>query len=160
MSTYMDESEESLLCPVCNVPPDLAALVHECVFGSGELTSCCEHLVPTMEFGTVADDLARACGGQMVWYQIRAGMPHGLKEEWQRALEDEGASHDLEGEYFIAHFVEACATVVRVDRHYDTVGGVGTASNVCTPFVWVKDRTLFAQELLEQLNRAAAPAAK
>lgn len=147
-------------CPVCGVIPDLGKLTEESMLGREDLTACCRHLVPTLEFGCVADELALFCGGQPLWQQIRAGLSFSLKEQWREAIGDEGQSHDLEGEYFIKCFVEPCASVAQVDLHYDTVGSVGCSSNACIPFVWVTDRSVFAQQLLEQLTHPTPPKAR
>ena len=146
-------------CPICGVIPNLEELTSEIWFGKSEFTACCRHLVPTVEFGCVAEELAGICGGQLVWKQIRDSLSFALTEEWREAGE-EGQSHDLEGEYFIKRFVELCPAVAQVHLHCRDVGSVGCASVACTPFVWVTDRKAFAHQLLQQLTRVAAVPAK
>jgi hypothetical protein len=109
------------------------------------------------QFGTQADDLASFCGGSKLWRKIYMKLPDDLKGKWQQALEG-GGSTDLEGDYFIDNFVKPYAAVVRVEEYYETVGEMGCASVVCTPFIWVKDRHNFATQLLKQLTQAAAAA--
>src|SRR5208283_395888 len=155
----MKENYGDPQCPICGVIPNLEELTSETWFGTRELTACCRHLVPTLVLGCVAEELAGFCGGQLVWKRIRGSLSLALKEKWREAGEDEGQSHDLEGEYFIKRFVEPCAAVAEVDLHYQTVGSVGCASNACTPFVWVTDRKSFAHQLLQQLKHVAAATA-
>jgi hypothetical protein len=155
----MKDNDGDPRCPICGVIPNLEELTSEIWFGKSELPACCRHLVPTVEFGCVAEELAGICGGQLVWKQIRDSLSFALTEEWRKAGE-EGQSHDLEGEYFIERFVEPCPAVAQVDLHCRDVGGVGCASVACTPFVWVTDRKAFAYQLLQQLTRVAAAPAK